>query len=182
MHHHNNNQAIPVGMHVRHMCDNKACVEPAHLQIGTPAENSHDKVTDAIKQAARAIFSSRGSGTRRERAIRFGVSERQVSNIDYGQSWAQDSGYAEANAGNFTEANRQLSRDIYASRGSGTQQERAVRFGVTKSKVSSIDCGTSGSKYSGYDGAERKRKRAKKAEPVVEADGTGQQSQTAVHQ
>ena len=38
--------AIPAGKLLRHTCANSRCVNPAHLKVGTKAENNRDTVRD----------------------------------------------------------------------------------------------------------------------------------------
>jgi hypothetical protein len=43
----------PAGMHVMHSCDNPACINPAHLSIGTAADNQRDCSMKGRKRAPR---------------------------------------------------------------------------------------------------------------------------------
>lgn len=95
--------AIPNGMFVLHSCDNRRCVNPAHLRAGTHAENMRDmrtrgrqarqrgercgtaKLTEANARIARACFLD-GVPVRLI-AERFGVSRSGIEKIVKRESW-----------------------------------------------------------------------------------------------
>jgi len=95
---------IPQGLLVLHKCDNRACVNPDHLFLGTHAENSRDMVEKGRRRAPRttageahgeskltdaAVREIRTSSlTGRALAAKFGVSESAVSLVRHGKSWA----------------------------------------------------------------------------------------------
>ncbi len=96
---------IPQGMHVLHKCDNRGCVRPDHLFVGTHNDNMQDmknkgrarspgfkgqkngaaKLTD--NQAKEIISLRRNGWTSNQLAEKFGVSRAQITRIVAGASW-----------------------------------------------------------------------------------------------
>jgi hypothetical protein len=97
---------IPRGMVVMHRCNNKKCVNPFHLDVGTHSENTRDALRDglrteydrrgssnpkaklddeAVKYIRRVIAS--GEAGRLELARLFGVDPNTISTIVKRQSW-----------------------------------------------------------------------------------------------
>jgi predicted XRE-type DNA-binding protein len=94
----------PEGMCVCHNCDNPSCVNPAHLFLGTQADNMADKVskgrlrcgrgetqgsaklTQAKVDEIRELYAGR-QFTQSALARAFGVSQMHISDIVRGKCW-----------------------------------------------------------------------------------------------
>jgi len=90
------------GLCVLHRCDNPACVNPSHLWVGTPAENStdmvkkgrsskgenhcHAKLTPSDIVKIRDLF-SQGALTQAQIGERFGVARTTISSIVTRRNW-----------------------------------------------------------------------------------------------
>ena len=98
---------IPAGMCVCHKCDNRRCIAPAHLFLGTRAENLADMRAKG-RQAKGEAVAHRGSTngnskltepvvaeikrllskySQKELAIMFEVSQSSISLIKRGRTW-----------------------------------------------------------------------------------------------
>jgi hypothetical protein len=86
--------SIPAGMCVCHKCDTPACVNVSHLFLGTPKDNSDDKLRKRNAKMTLAgienVFASSAAGERqRDIAARHGVSQRTIGNILRGERYAR---------------------------------------------------------------------------------------------
>ncbi len=97
------NGPVPAGLYVCHRCDNPACVNPEHLFLGTPAENTEDarvkgrlahgerislaKLTDSQVRQIRALYAS-GNCTYVQLALQFGVTKGTIGKVINRNTWA----------------------------------------------------------------------------------------------
>ncbi len=96
------NGSIPHGMNVLHKCDNPPCCNPAHLFLGTQAQNMADMVAKGRESYVRGEDNGMAKLTwekaqairtdprpQREIAKEYGVHQMTISKVKRGETWKE---------------------------------------------------------------------------------------------
>ena len=90
--------SIPDGMQVLHNCNVKRCVNPRHMEAGTPKQNTYGAFRDGLMAtkltitSVKAIIAESSIRHRVELAGRNGVRVKHVKDILRGRAWSSFSG------------------------------------------------------------------------------------------
>jgi len=153
-----NNEKIPEGMYILHSCDNKKCLNPAHLRVGDQQENMDDakernrvnrerkRLDEVSAYQIKYLIASRMFSDR-EIAEQYGVQQKTVRSIRIGKRWFdlvcetnfsdKHLSKAKMNQKKLLSREEKLEVKRLLSEGYGTG-ELAERFGVSTSTIKHI--------------------------------------------
>ncbi len=144
-----NKKKDDVRLFVRHLCNNKLCFEPEHLQLGTQYENEHDKIKNGTLQRGNKHYNSsiteelaqkiklskpklnENYKTKKELAKIFCISKNTINKIEKGN-------ICEIISKEIQENVKKSLQPKYLNYKS--QKDRAKEYGVSLDLIKSIDC------------------------------------------
>lgn len=80
---------IPKGLHLDHLCSNRVCVNPGHLEPVTPGENVRRSQTAKLNWDAVSEIRANPKTPRRVLAGRFGVTPGTISCVRTEKTWPE---------------------------------------------------------------------------------------------
>ena len=89
------NGKIPQGKQISHLCHNKPCVNPDHMEATTHTQNLRQNAIDGLITKCRKLTKEKATaiknmpGLQREIATRFGVTQSLVGQIKRGEIWRE---------------------------------------------------------------------------------------------
>lgn len=151
---------IPVGLSVCHHCDNRACINPSHLFLGTQKDNMadaarkhrmshggrHSRIGLTEQRVLDMIAAYKSGMETTEVANKFGVNSRVVRSILKGDRWKyldrERVQLRKPKHCGSRKLNEEMVREIRKARDSGESlNEISARFGVTFSNISYVCSG-----------------------------------------
>lgn len=141
------NGEIPEGMNVLHKCDNRKCINPDHLFLGTQKDNVRDMISKNRQKVIHGEIHPKTKLTNKDVieiflsdkksvfwAKKFGLTESAISSIRTGKSWSKVTrGLERGHILKRTEITDELRDKIIKDNGS--YMALAKKYGVSNSTV-----------------------------------------------